>query len=182
MHTDICEWACTDIPVGAPRVLPGSLAAGKALPGDVQALAKGEWADAMAAATAAAEHARLAQEASNAAERFARAGTSQQVGLPRHGLTSCFLIHAGRASSVLQGHRRSQMPIGCCSSKECGSILTICRGVQENGAAPHEEAAAKPNLSATQNSTPDDLDIAVSSCSAWSTQQAYSDIAHNMSV
>ncbi|BDA44735.1 probable IST1 homolog at N-terminal half [Coccomyxa sp. Obi] len=97
-----------DIPVGAPRVLPGSLAAGKALPGDVQALAKGEWADAMAAATAAAEHARLAQEASNAAERFARAGTSQQA----------------------------------------------------NGVAPHEEAAPKPDTSATQDSTPDDLDIA----------------------
>ncbi len=75
----------TDIAVGAPRVLPGSLAAGKALPGDVQALAKGEWADAMAAATAAAEHARLAQEASNAAERFARAGTSQQVGAAQTG-------------------------------------------------------------------------------------------------
>ena len=56
-------------------MLPGSLAAGKALPTDVQALAKEEWADAMAAATAAADHARRAQEASNAAERFA-----QQVG------------------------------------------------------------------------------------------------------
>ncbi|EIE21511.1 DUF292-domain-containing protein [Coccomyxa subellipsoidea C-169] len=68
-----------EIPVGAPRVLPGSLAAGKALPTDVQALAKEEWADAMAAAQAAAEHARRAQEASNAAERFARAGAPPQA-------------------------------------------------------------------------------------------------------
>lgn len=79
---------CTEIPVGAPRVLPGSLAAGKALPTDVQALAKEEWADAMAAAQAAAEHARRAQEASNAAERFARAGAPPQVGCEGYGICS----------------------------------------------------------------------------------------------
>lgn len=61
-------------------MLPGIVAAGKALPGDVQAAAKEEWADAMAAATAAAEHARRAQEASDAAERFARGG--QRVAPP----------------------------------------------------------------------------------------------------
>lgn len=57
-------------------MLPGQLDAGKTLPNQVQAMAKEEWADAMSAAAAAAEHARRAQDASNAAERYARGSTS----------------------------------------------------------------------------------------------------------
>jgi hypothetical protein len=53
-------------------VLPSQLDTGRTLPGQVQAAAKEEWADAMSAAAAAAEHARRAQDASAAAERFAR--------------------------------------------------------------------------------------------------------------
>ena len=62
---------------GAPCVAPpaAALSAGKVLPGAVQAAAREQWADAMAAARAAAEHAHAAQAPSEAAERFARAGS-----------------------------------------------------------------------------------------------------------
>ena len=53
-------------------------------------MAKEEWADAMSAAAAAAEHARRAQDASNAAERYAR-GSNSSAGTVSPGHVSEFM-------------------------------------------------------------------------------------------
>ena len=71
-------------------MLPSQLDAGKALPNQVQGMAKEEWADAMSAAAAAAEHARRAQDASNAAERYAR-GSNSSAGTVSPGCVSEFI-------------------------------------------------------------------------------------------
>ena len=86
--------ACAGFQTGAPKVLPGQLDTGKALPNQVQALAKEEWADAMSAAKAAAQHAQRAQDASDAAERYARSSNSSAAAL-----VSCLQAFKSRKQS-----------------------------------------------------------------------------------
>lgn len=102
--------------MGAPRVAPpaAALSAGKVLPGEVQAAAREEWADAMAAARSAAAHAQAAQAASEAAERFARAGETpqEQVPLPA-GLGQDTCLEPRRHISAPVSRQQNILCMGC---------------------------------------------------------------------